>query len=158
MDSIRNDPGWKGGDYSGQPEGLKVAIEVLYFMGSNPIQRQLEAPTLKRADELLDEYVERSMKTMDANDVLYAVQSSFDYDPAPGLGKIQAPLLAVNFGDDLINPPELKILEAQIPRVKNGRAIVFPLSDQTRGHGTHTLAAVWVKELQQLLATSSPTH
>jgi len=91
---------------------------------------------------------------MDANDVLYAVQSSYDYDPGPGLEKIQAPLLAVNFADDLINPPELGILEKEIGRVEKGRAIVFPLSDETRGHGTHTLAAVWKKQLEDLLNRS----
>ena len=91
---------------------------------------------------------------MDANDVLYAVQSSYDYDPGPGLEKIQAPLLAVNFADDLINPPELGILEKEIGLVGKGRAIVFPLSDETRGHGTHTLAAVWKKQLEDLLNRS----
>ena len=149
------DPGWNGGDYETQPQGLKVAIEVLYFMSSNPLQRQKDGPTLQRADEALDNYIKSSVKTMDANDVLYAVQSSYDYDPGPGLEKIQAPLLAVNFADDLINPPELGILEKEIGRVEKGRAIVFPLSDETRGHGTHTLAAVWKKQLEDLLNCSA---
>ena len=93
---------------------------------------------------------------MDANDVLYAIESSADYDPGPGLERITAPLLAINFEDDLINPPELGILEREIRRVKRGKAIVIPRSDRTRGHGTHTLAAVWKEHLVGLLAATEP--
>jgi len=154
IDAIRNDPGWADGDYQSQPHGLGVAAEVLYFMGSNPIQRFREAPTLKAADEKLDAAVATAMKTMDANDVLYALEASRDYNPGPGLETIQARLVAINFDDDLINPPELRILEREIKRVKNGKAILYPLTEQTRGHGTHTLAAVWKKDLVRLLKKS----
>ena len=92
---------------------------------------------------------------IDANDVLYALDSSQDYDPAPDLEKIRAPLLAINFADDLINPPELGILEREIQRVKQGKAILFPQSDRTRGHGTHTLAALWKEHLAALLSEPS---
>lgn len=151
IDAIKTDPDWKGGEYSAQPPGLGVAAEVLFFMGSNPIQRQKESPTLAQADKVLDASVARAMKTMDANNVLYALEASQDYDPGPDLGKINAKLLAINFADDLINPPELGILEQEIKRVKDGHAIVYPLSDKTRGHGTHTLAAVWKDRLEELL-------
>src|SRR5262249_28236256 len=110
IDAIRTDPDWKGGDYAAQPHGLRVALELLALQSSNPVERQKEAPTRERADAVLQEYVERSLRTADANDVLYAVESSRDYNPAPDLGKITAPLLAINFADDLINPPELGIL------------------------------------------------
>jgi homoserine O-acetyltransferase/O-succinyltransferase len=103
---------------------------VLTFMGSNPIQRQKESPTLQEADKNLDAAVSSMAKSMDANNVLYALESSQDYDPAPGLEKIQAPLLAVNSADDLINPPELGVLEREIKRVKHGKAIIIPLSDR----------------------------
>jgi homoserine O-acetyltransferase len=155
IDSIRGDPDWRQGEYDHQPAGLRVAAEVLYFMGNNPVQRQKDAPTLALSDQKLDASVAASLRTLDANDVLYALQASQDYDPAPGLEKIQAPLLAVNFADDLINPPELGILEREIKRVKHGRAVIYPLSDQTRGHGTHTLAAVWKEQLGKLLKQSS---
>jgi homoserine O-acetyltransferase len=120
-------------------------------MSSNPVLRQKDAPTLAKTDEVLDKFVEQIVKTDDANDVLYALEASRDYDPGPNLEKIRAPLLAINSADDLINPPELGILEREIMRVPRGRAIVIPLSDKTRGHGSHTIAALWKDELVKLL-------
>ena len=156
IDAIRHDPAWAGGDYRTQPPSLGTAAEMLYFMSSNPVLRQQETPTLARTDAVLDAFVAHVMKHDDANNVLYAVEASRDYDPEPDLGKIRAPLLAVNSADDLINPPELGILERDIRRVPHGRAVVLPRSEQTRGHGTHTLAAVWKDQLERLLAESAP--
>lgn len=151
IDSIRNDTDWKGGDYTVQPPGLRVAEELLFFMSSNAVRRQKEMPTLAEVDRALDRSVDDAVKTGDANDLLYAVSASRDYDPGPGLEKIRAPLLAVNSADDLINPPELGILEREIKRVPHGRAIVIPESDATYGHGTHTHAAVWKSYLVEFL-------
>jgi homoserine O-acetyltransferase len=151
IDAIRNDPGWSGGDYSAQPASLKTAAEMLWFMSSNPILRQKEAPTLAKTDEVLDKFVKQITATDDANDVLYALEASHDYDPGPKLEQIRAPLLAINSADDLINPPELGILEREIKRVPHGRAKVIPLSDKTRGHGSHTVAALWKEDLVGLL-------
>jgi homoserine O-acetyltransferase len=151
IDAIRNDPAWQGGNYTSQPPSLATAASLIFFMGSNPPLRQEQMPTLAKADEVLGQSVENSMRTLDANDVLYQVSASWDYDPAPGLERIRAPLVAINSADDLINPPELGILEREIKRVKNGEAIVIPLSPQTRGHGTHTIAALWKHHLVKLL-------
>ncbi len=151
INAIRNDPEWKNGNYSGQPQSLRTAAEMLFFMSSNPIVRQQEMPTIAQSDSVLDRYVSSYIKSADANDVLYAVEASHDYDPGPGLEKIRVPLLAVNSADDLINPPETGILEREIKRVPKGRAVILPLTDQTRGHGTHTLAAIWKSELEKLL-------
>src|SRR3954468_24967142 len=151
IDAIRNDPAWHGGEYKSQPPGLRTAAEMLWFMSSNPVLRQKEAPTLANTDDVLDKFVEQIVKADDANDVLYAVEASHDYAPGPNLEKIQAQLLSINSADDLINPPELGILEREIKRVPHGRAIVIPLSDKTRGHGSHTLAALWKGELVNLL-------
>jgi homoserine O-acetyltransferase len=151
IDAIRNDPAWDHGDYKTQPPSLRTAAEMLWFMSSNPVLRQKEAPTLQKADEEIDKFVNAYFKTADANDVLYALQASHDYDPGPNLEKIRAPLLAINTADDLINPPELGILEREIKRVRHGRAILMPMSDKTRGHGSHTVAALWKDHLVTLL-------
>jgi homoserine O-acetyltransferase/O-succinyltransferase len=151
IDAIRNDPDWQSGDYEKQPPSLRTAAEMLWFMSSNPVLRQKEAPTLAKTDEVLDKFVDGIVKADDANDVLYALEASRDYDPGPNLEKIRAPLLAINSADDLINPPELGILEREIKRVPRGRAVVIPLSDQTRGHGSHTMAALWKDQLLRLL-------
>lgn len=155
IDAIRYDPEWKGGEYTTQPQSLRVGEEMLYLMSSNTIQRQSQLPTLAAADAALDSYVASGMKSTDATDLMYQLQASLDYDPAPGLEKIVAPLLAVNSADDLINPPELNILETGIKRVKRGTAVVLPYTDATRGHGSHTMAVLWKQYLQQLLTQSA---
>jgi homoserine O-acetyltransferase len=151
IDAIRNDPDWRGGDYATQPPSLRTAAEMLWFMSSSPVLRQKEAPTLAKTDEALDKFVAEYLKMDDANDVLYAMEASHDYDPGPNLEKIRAPLLTISSADDLINPPELGILEHEIKRVPKARAVVIPLSDKTRGHGSHTIAALWKDQLLKLL-------
>jgi homoserine O-acetyltransferase len=147
--AIRTDPEWKGGEYTAQPHGLRFAAQMLQLMSSSPVVRQRQGPTSKEADAFFAKELAGLLARLDANDVLYAVESSRDYDPAPE--KIKAPLLAINFADDLINPPELGILEGEIKRVKKGRAIVIPASKETVGHGTHTKAAVWKGQLEKFL-------
>src|SRR5213080_4073615 len=157
IDAIRNDPGWNGGEYPAgarPPASLRTAAEMLWFMSSNPLLRQKEASTLAKTDEVLDKFVVDIVKTDDANDVLYALEASRDYDPGLDLEKLRAPLLAINSADDLINPPELGILEREIKRVPHGRALLLPLSEKTRGHGSHTIAALWKDELVRLLTES----
>src|SRR5437660_4584433 len=154
IDAIRNDPDWRGGDYKTQPPSLRTAAEMLWFMSQNPVLRQKEAPTLAKTDEALDKFVAGITKDDDANDVLYALEASHDYDPGRNLEKIRPPLLAINSADDLINPLELGILEREIKRVPHGRAIVIPLSDKTRGHGSHTIASLWKDQFVNLLKES----
>ena len=152
IDAIRGDPEWKSGEYTTQPQSLRTAALMLWLVGSNTVRRQASAPTIAEADRALDATIASYLKSNDANDILYAIEASRDYDPAPGLEKIKAPLVAINFADDIINPPELQILETAIKRVPNGRAITVPASDRTAGHGTHTMAAVWKEYLVELLA------
>jgi homoserine O-acetyltransferase len=151
IDSIRTDLEWQGGNYRSQPRSLRTALQMMYLMSSNPVRRFAEAPTLAAADEALNRYVDQRLAEADANDTLYAFEASHDYDPGPGLEKIHAAVLAINSADDLINPPELGILEREIKRVARGRAIILPPSEQTQGHGTHTWAAVWKKYLTEFL-------
>ena len=153
-DAIRGDPAWHGGDYTAQPPSLKLAAQMLWFMSASPALRQRDAPTRERADAAIDAFVTGYLASGDANDVLYALEASSDYDPGPDLEKIRAPLLAINTADDLINPPELGVLEREVKRVPRGRALVLPASERTRGHGSHTLAALWKDELAALLAAA----
>jgi homoserine O-acetyltransferase len=124
-------------------------------MGSNPQLRQAQMPSLAKSDEVLDAYLVTAMRDQDANDVMYQVNASWDYDPNPGLEKIHVPLIAVNSADDLINPPELGILEREIKRVPHAEAVMIPLSDASRGHGSHTVATLWKADLARLLAKSA---
>lgn len=156
MDSITNDAEWNHGDYQQQPAGLTGAIHMLIIAGGAPIQMQKDAPTPDAADELLARQVEQRRKTTDANDLLYAVASSRDYDPSHDLEKVKAWVMHINSADDFINPPELGIAERDIQRVKNGRFVLIPASDATHGHGTHTYAAVWQQYLAELLKESAP--
>ncbi len=155
IDAIKNDVAWQGGNYTAQPPSLRTAAQMLWLVSSNPVRRYQEAPTLADADRVMEAYIANYIKSNDANDVIYWFSASYDYDPAPGLEKIVAPLLAVNSADDLINPPEIGVLDKEIGRVKHGRMFMIPYSDKTAGHGTHTLAAVWKDQLVQLLKESA---
>lgn len=156
VDAIENDPEWQGGDYTTQPRGLIPAIHVLMMMTSSPLQWQKEAPTREAAESSLKSRVARYQSTLDANDMLYAYQASRFYNPAPQLERIRVPLLAINSADDLVNPPELGILEREITRVPRGRFILIPISERTRGHGTHSLPVLWGGYLAELLKESEP--
>ena len=153
IDSIREDPEWKNGDYDGEPHGLVTAMRIEVLMLGNPILWQKNAPTREEADRYLDEQVRTRLAGVDANDLLYAFEASRDYDPPGGLDRIRRPLMAINFEDDLINPPELQILERTVARVPRARSVLVPRSGETRGHGTHTLAAVWQAPLREFLAS-----
>jgi homoserine O-acetyltransferase len=156
IDGIRKDPEWKGGDYTAQPRaGIEVAVDFLLIAGSVPLLMQTSYPTRDAADKYLDEYTARVGATMDANDFLYAVNASRNYDPSPKLETITAPVMFVNSADDFINPPELGIAEREMKRVKNGKFVLIPISSQTHGHGTHTWAAVWQQYLKELLEESA---
>jgi homoserine O-acetyltransferase len=151
IDAIRNDPAWRGVDYRQQPPSLRTALQVMYLMSSNTLLRYQEMSTLKDSDAGLDAAIEAALPLHDATDYLYLIEASRDYDPGPRLEQIRASLLAINFNDDLINPPELAILEREIRRVPHGRMILTPSTVNSRGHDTMMTAAMWKQYLQQLL-------
>ena len=155
IDAIRNDPEWKNGDYTAQPRAAaEISADFLLIAGSAPLLMQKNLPTRDAVDKFLDETMNRLKGTFDANDFLYAVNASRNYDPSPHLEKITVPVMYINSADDFINPPELGNAEREIKRVKNGRFVLLPISDQTHGHGTHTWAAVWQQYLKELLESS----
>ena len=152
MDSIMQDPNWRGGDYTEQPrEGLVGALNLLMMMTSSPLQWHRSGPTRDAADKWYEDQIASRLRTTDANDMLYQFNASREYDPAPALERITARVLAINSADDVVNPPELGLMEKLMPRVKHGRYVLIPTSDQTRGHGTHSLPAVWGRYLDEFL-------
>jgi homoserine O-acetyltransferase/O-succinyltransferase len=155
IDGIRQDPVWKNGEYTSEPRAaLQIGADFLIIAGSAPLQMQKTLPTRDDADKFLEQTMTRITSSLDANDLLYAVNASRNYDPSPQLEKISAPVMFVNSADDFINPPELGIAEREIKRVKNGKFALIPISDQTHGHGTHTWAAAWQQYLKELLEAS----
>src|SRR2546423_2022016 len=155
MDAIRNDPEWKGGDYTAEPQqALRTALDLLLIAGTTPLPMQKALPTRDDADKYLDKYFTDRTAGLDANDLLYAVNASRNYDPSPDLQKIRAPMMYINSADDFINPTELGHAEREVQRIKNAHFILIPTSEQTHGHGTHTWAALWKQHLADLLQRS----
>ena len=156
IDGIEQDPEWKNGDYTTEPRSaLEISTDFLIIGGSAPLVMQKNLPTREAADRYLEETVKGITAQLDANDFLYAVSASRNYDPSPGLGKIIAPVMFINSADDFINPPELGIAEEEIRKVRRGRFVLLPISPRTHGHGTHTDAAVWQEYLGELLSESA---
>jgi homoserine O-acetyltransferase/O-succinyltransferase len=156
IDAIREDPAWAGGEYKSEPrEALRTASDLLLIAGSAPLYLQSAFPTRDSADQRVLEYTTASLATLDANDLLYQVSASRDYDPSVRLEEIRAPVLWINSADDFINPPELGVAEAQARRLRHGRFVLLPASEQTHGHGSHTWAALWKSELVTLLTQTA---
>ena len=155
IDGITADPAWMGGDYKTEPPmALRIAGDFLVIAGSAPLYMHKNEPTRDEADAYLKRVMDSYMAQLDANDMLYAVSASRNYDPSADLEKITVPVMWLNSADDFINPPELGIAEKLALRLPHGRFIMIPISDQTRGHGTHTMAAVWQDHLAELLKES----
>ena len=157
MDSITRDPAYKNGDYTEPPHaGMVGAVNLLLMMTSSPIGWHKSGQTRDAADTWYEDQLKSRIAANDANDMLYQFNSSRDYDPSPNLEKITTQLLAINSADDVVNPPELGIMEKLMPRVKHGRYILLPTTDQTRGHGTHSLPAIWGKHLAEFMKELTP--
>src|ERR1700722_19469023 len=155
MQAVKLDPQWLDGEYKSQPvQGLRTANEIIFIMGSSPLLLQKRAPTRAAAEAYIDEYLKRATAATDANDLIYYINASRNYDPSQDLERITVPVLYINSGDDFINPPELGIAETLAKKMPHCRFVLIPTSDATHGHGTHTVAALWKDDLQQLLQQS----
>src|SRR5215470_6059481 len=139
MDSIKRDPNWNEGEYKGPIVWMMPAQFSLFIMTSTPLTLLKQFPTREQADREFERRFYEQARNVDANDMLYHYDCSRDYNPAPDLEKIKAPLYAINSADDQVNPPELGILEREIKRVTHGRYILMPASDKARGQGTQPL-------------------
>jgi homoserine O-acetyltransferase len=157
IQAVKQDPEWHGGEYTTEPlEGVRTAAELTFVMGSAPLQLQKIAPTRQAAEAYIDRYLAARVTPLDANDLIYYFDASRNYDPSAHLDRIQVPVMWINSADDFINPPELGIAERYAPKLALGRFVLLPISDATRGHGTHTQAEVWKQYLVELLADSEP--
>jgi len=152
IDAVKRDPAWINGEYATEPVlGLRTASEMLLIMGSAPLQMQKEFPTRVAAEQRVDTYLSRTVAQTDANDLIYYFDASRNYNPAPKLSAITAPVLWINSADDFINPPEQGIAERMVSQIPHARFVLIPISEATRGHGTHTQAAVWKNYLIDFL-------
>jgi homoserine O-acetyltransferase len=157
IENIKNDPAWQNGNYVTEPAvGLRTANEMLLIMGSAPLVMQKAAPTRQAAEEYVDSYLARAVARTDANNLIYYVDASRNYDPSAQLGRITVPVMYINSADDFINPPELGIAEKLAKQMSHAKFVLIPISDATRGHGTHTQAAIWKDYLVELLKESEP--
>jgi len=157
IQAIRQDPAWMDGEYKSEPvQGLRNAVELSMIMGSSPLQMQKTAPTRMLAEQYADNYLKRSLASADANDMIFYWNASRNYNPSPHLDRITVPVLWINSADDYINPPELGIAEKMVKLMPNARFILLPISDMTRGHGTHTTAAVWKDYLAEFMQSTEP--
>lgn len=151
VDAIVNDPSWNQGNYTEPPRGMASAVGFLLMATSVPLQWQRQFPTAADADKYLADQIAGRTRNADANDMIYYFRASEDYDPSPHLEKIVKPLLAINSADDFVNPPELPMMSAAMQRLPRGRFVLIPISDRTRGHGSHSVPALWSEELVKFL-------
>jgi homoserine O-acetyltransferase len=157
IEAIKQDHAWIGGEYKTAPkQGLHTANEMIFIMGSSPLQMQKAAPTRELAEKYVDDRLGRADASTDANDLMFYVNASRNYDPSPHLDRITVPVLWINSADDYINPPELGIAEKLVTHMPHARFILLPISDATRGHGTHTVAAVWKDYLAEFMRETEP--
>jgi homoserine O-acetyltransferase len=156
IDAIKADPEWQGGNYTKPPvNGLKVGIALQTMASSAPLRMQAQWPTRAATDAAAATLMEAGLKASpDANDRIYQLEASRNYNPSPRLDRITVPVTWINSADDFINPPGLGLAERDIGKLPAGRFVLIPESDQTRGHSTHTWAVFWQTELRDLLARS----
>jgi homoserine O-acetyltransferase len=155
INGIKSDPAWKAGNYKTQPiQGLRTAQSLLFVAGAAPLYYQAEYPTNASASVFAEERARTAMLELDANDLIYQLESSRNYNPWPKLESIKAPVMWINSADDFINPRNFDFPQRAVKRMANARFRLIPESADTRGHGTHTWAKFWKADLSALLARS----
>jgi homoserine O-acetyltransferase len=157
IEGIKADPAWRGGDYTSEPvQGLRTAVSLLQVAGFAPLYLQKAYSTAAAADAYIVDRIAKDIPTRDANDLIYQLAASSDYDPSAALERIAVPLTWINSSDDFINPWDYGIAERAATRLPNAKYVLVKATDETRGHGTHTWARFWKKELVALLKRTEP--
>lgn len=151
IEGIRSDPDWKGGAYTEQPRRFERILPIFNIMTESVLGLQQQAPTRAASDAAYDRMIAGYERKADANDWLYWFDSSYDYDPFPNLDKIEARVLAVNFADDELNPPQLDVMNAALAKVRDGRFVLVPTSPETHGHQSLRYASLWKRHLAEFL-------
>ena len=144
------------GEYKSQPAVLKTAADLMLMLDETPLKVLKQCPTRDAADQCVEDYWAWAAKNYDANNMLYSVNASRNYDPSADLGKIHVPLTAIDSADDALYPPDVNVLPTQIKRVQKGKFVMLPASRFTRGEGTDMLAVLWSNYLAELLDRSQP--
>ena len=154
--AIRTDPAWMGGNYTAQPRGFLNIMPMFDMLVQSPARLGEQLTTYAEADAHVREVVEETLEEDDANNILYRFEASFDYDPAAEVRRITAPLLAILFADDELNPIELGAIEPLIAQVPRGRHVVVPAGPATEAHRTQVKASVWVAHVAAFLSGLPP--
>lgn len=152
MDALRTDPDYNGGEYTKPLKGMEAAQGYLWVMGTAPLNNHTQAPTRDSADASIRRTIANGASRTDPNNMIWYFDASRDYDPSKHLDAIKAPILHINSADDFVNPPELNNVEPYLAKLKNAKFVLIPISEQTRGHGTHSLPAVWGSYFRDFLA------
>jgi homoserine O-acetyltransferase len=156
IQALKSDPAFQNGEYTTEPPALTFANDLILLAGGAPLQLQKNYPTRAQVEAYVDSTIARTNATTDANNMIYYLDASRNYDPSPALARITVPVMWVNSADDFVNPPELGLAETMVHQMPRAKFVLIPISDATRGHGTHTQAAVWKDYLIELLNESAP--
>jgi homoserine O-acetyltransferase len=159
INGIKSDPEWRDGNYREEPkQGLRTAQSLLFVAGAAPLQYQAQYPTRDAAGGFAEERVATALAGLDANDLIYQLDASRNYNPWPRLEAITAPVTWVNSADDFINPRNLPFPRQAVRRMRNAKFRLIAETTDTRGHGTHTWAKFWKADLIELLERSEPAR
>jgi len=156
IESIKKDPAWKNGEYTTEPPSVRTTCMFTLLAGLAPLQAQKNYPTREKAEAYVDQILNACEKRVDANDMIYYTDASRNYDPSKDLAKITVPVMWINSADDFVNPPELGLAQQQVKEMSHAKFVLLPITDNTRGHGTHTVAKIWKDYLVELLKESEP--
>jgi homoserine O-acetyltransferase/O-succinyltransferase len=150
INDIRSDPEWNGGNYTQPPTGWLRGYEILRMMIDGVPHLQAIVPDGQAADRFI-EAARKQANAADANDILYSLKSSADYDPEPNLASIGTKVFALSFADDEFNPEMLHVLERLMSQVARGRFVVQAGSETSFGHLTMAHPELWAQHVGEFM-------